>query len=90
MLNLTATVSRIDENRVHLTGIKEYGRPLDIESHTMYSGRWSKRIKSEGSVIAFRGTIEHKAFTHYDGENRTTSHRVTIRQPSLAQVVRSD
>ena len=89
MLNLTATVSRIDENRVHLTGIKEYGRPLDdIPSHTMYKGRWSKRIKTEGSLIAMNAKIEHKTFHTYDGENRYTSHRVSICQPSLAQVVR--
>ena len=83
MLNLTGYVSRIDESHVHLTDIKHYGIPLDdIPSHTMRKGRWSKRIKSEGSLIAMNAQIEHKTFTSYDGENRYTSHRITIRQPS--------
>ena len=89
MLNLTANVSRIDENQVHLTDLREWGKPLDdIPSHSMYKGRWSKRIKTVGSTIAMRAEIEYKSFTSYDGENRYTSHRISIRQPSLAQVVR--
>ena len=92
MLNLTAIVSRIDDSRVHLTRIKDGGKLLDdIPSHSMYKGHWSKRIKTEGSTIAMRAEIEHKTFHTYDGENnRYTSHRISIRQPSLAQVVRSD
>lgn len=91
MLNLTAQVRRFDEDYIYLTDLKENGRPIDVDSHRMYAGRWSKRITSAsvGSIIAFNAEIEQKTISGFDGEERYTANRLSIRKPSMAQVIRS-
>ena len=89
MLTITATVDRIEPDYVYLSDIKQFGRPLEVDSHRMYSGRWSKRIKTEGSIIAFTGEVSHRTVTGFDGEDRYQRNLVSIKKPSLAQVVRS-
>ena len=90
MLTITATVTRIEPDYVYLSQIKDHGRSLsEIGTHRMFAGKWSKRIKSEGSVIAFNAAIEHRTISGFDGEERYQANRLSIRKPSMAQVIRS-
>ena len=90
MLTITATVGRVENDYVYLTDLKQYGRDL-IDSHRMYCGKWSKRITPArvGSTVAFHGDIEHKTISSFDGESRYTADRLSIRKPSMAQIVKS-
>lgn len=91
MLTITAKVNRLDSGYVHLSEIKEYGIPLEIESQKLYCGRWSRRITPErvGSTVAFNATLERFTISGFDGEERYTSDRLSIRKPSMAQIVKS-
>ena len=91
MLTITATVGRVDSDYVYLTDLKEYGRDIDIESQKLYCGRWSRRITPErvGSTVAFNATLEHFTISSFDGESRYTADRLSIRKPSMAQIIRS-
>ena len=91
MLTITATVTKIEPDYVYLSEIKEHGIPLEIESHKLYSGKWSKRLTPEriGSTVAFNATLEHFTISGFDGESRYTADRLSIRKPSMAQIVKS-
>ena len=90
MLTITATVTKIEPDYVYLSEIKEYGRDIQVGTTRMFTGRWSKRIKTKGSLIAFTGEVSHRTVTGFDGEDRYQRNLVSIKKPSLAQIVRSD
>ena len=90
MLTMTAEVSRVDakNKRITLTNIKKYGHDL-LQSQTLKSGIWSRRITNAGSLIAFNAEVKSYRMCDTDGETYHTVERTYIKPTTRAQIMRA-
>ena len=87
MLEMTATVSKIDSSHVKLTNVKKCAY-YDFPDQLIERGNWSSLITSENCVIGFNANINTFALCDTDGETYKKVSRTKIYPTTRAQVIK--
>ena len=88
MLEMTATVSKIDSSHVKLTNVQKFSY-YHFPDQLIERGNWSRLITNVGCVIGFNANVKTFTLCDTDGETYKKSARIQLRPTSKAQVIRS-
>ena len=88
MLEMTATVSKIDTQHVKLVNVKKFAY-YDFPDQLIERGNWSSMIKDSGCIIGFNGNVKVLTLCDTDGETYRKVTRTEIKPTSKARVIRS-